>query len=361
MDRRESSPAPPLWNAVNTFVKSYIAKRTDVKPATIINWKHTERCLIAYFGADKALSTITPGDAADWERWLLTAKARENRYGEAGADDGLSRNTARKRVSNAKQFFADAVSRDLIRKNPFADLAGAVAGNRSRDYFVTRAEADAVLAKCPDNQWKLLFALSRYGGLRCPSEHLALTWADVDWDAGRLTVHSPKTEHHAGGASRVIPLFPELRPYLEQAWDEAEEGAVHVITRYRDANANLRTTLNKIIKRAGLTAWPKLFHNLRATRETELAESFPMHVVCKWIGNSAKVAAAHYLQVTDEHYADASQQATQNPTQLAADASGVERVKNKRPIVFPAQTRSIPLVNIHSVGDEGLEPPTSTV
>ncbi len=27
-----------------------------------------------------------------------------------------------------------------------------------------------------------------------------------------------------------------------------------------------------------------------------------MHVVCKWIGNSPPVAAAHYLQLTAEHF-----------------------------------------------------------
>ena len=43
-------------------------------------------------------------------------------------------------------------------------------------------------------------------------------------------------------------------------------------TRYRDANANLRTRLARIIERAGLEVWPKLFQNLRLTRETELAE-----------------------------------------------------------------------------------------
>ena len=48
--------------------------------------------------------------------------------------------------------------------------------NRSRDYFVTRDEAKAVLNACPDAEWKLIFALSRYGGLRCPSEHLELRW-----------------------------------------------------------------------------------------------------------------------------------------------------------------------------------------
>ena len=37
--------------------------------------------------------------------------------------------------------------------------------------------------------------------------------------------------------------------------------------------------LLKIIARAGLEPWAKLFQNLRATRETELAEIYPMHVV----------------------------------------------------------------------------------
>lgn len=100
----------------------------------------------------------------------------------------------------------------------------------------------------------------------------------------------------------MIPLFPELRPHLLAAFEEAGEGEEHVITRYRDANANLRTQLHRIIKRAGLEPWPKTFQNLRSTRETELAETFPMHVVCKWIGNSEPVAAAHYLQFTDEHF-----------------------------------------------------------
>ena len=81
----------------------------------------------------------------------------------------------------------------------------------------------------------MLFALSRYGGLRCPSKHLALNWADVDWERSRITRETPKTEHHEGGDPRVVPLFPELRPYLEECFEQAEPGTEHVITRYRDA------------------------------------------------------------------------------------------------------------------------------
>jgi hypothetical protein len=55
---------------------------------------------------------------------------------------------------------------------------------------------------------------------------------------------------------------------------------------------------------------------MRSSRETELAESFPMHVVCAWIGNSEPIAARHYLQVTDDHFALAIE-AVQIPVQSA--------------------------------------------
>ncbi len=75
-------------------------------------------------------------------------------------------------------------------------------------------------------------------------------------------------------------MFPELKSYLDAQWKEAEPGAVHVIERYRSSEANLRTRMNRIIESAGLTPWDKTFHNLRATRQTELAAHYPTHVVC---------------------------------------------------------------------------------
>ncbi len=134
-----------------------------------------------------------------------------------------------------------------------------------------------------------------------------MKWSDVNWDQARILIHSPKTEHHEGGESRLVPLFPELAPYLHAVFAEAEPGDGYVITRYRQPNSNLRTQLKRIIHKAGLKPWPRLFQNLRSTRETELTESFPLHVVTAWIGNSQLVARKHYLQVTDEHFARAAQ------------------------------------------------------
>jgi len=77
--------------------------------------------------------------------------------------------------------------------------------------------------------------------------------------------------------------------------------------RYSSATQNLRTTFNKIVKRAGLKPWPKPFQNLRATRETELIEIYPAHVVVSGIGHSEKVARQHYLQTTDALFEKAVQ------------------------------------------------------
>jgi integrase len=193
--------------------------------------------------------------------------------------------------------------------------------NKDREFFVSRDVAGKVIEACPDAEWRLLFALSRYGGLRCPSEHLSLRWGDVDWERDRIRVVSPKTEHHEGKGFRWLPIFPELRPHMEAVWEQAAPGTEYVINRYRDRNANLRTQLERIVRKAGLEPWPKPFQNLRSTRETELAEQFPIHVVCEWIGNSATIAAKHYLQVTDEHFKEAAGKVTHNPTQTSAASS----------------------------------------
>ena len=274
----------------------------------------------------------------------------------------MADNTVRRRCGIAKQFFNFARRKRLIADNPFADLKALVQSNRQRDYFVTQQEAQKVLDA--DAEWRLIFALSRVGGLRCPSEHLALTWGDIHLAEGRFTVHSPKTEHHPGGESRQVPLFPELLPHLREVFELAEPGAKYVITRYRRSNQNLSTQLRRIIKRASLTPWPKLYQNLRASRETELAGQFPLHVVCAWIGNSQAVAAKHYLQVTEDHFRSALQNALQQAPTLNRNESQAEGQAAPEPAISqPIRDSSTDCDKSekHLVGATGLEPVTSWV
>jgi integrase len=332
-------------STVGGWLAAYVALRADVKPSTATVYGHTHRCLVDFFGQAKPLADVTPGDADAWRIWL-------------GEHEGLALNTINRRCGIAKQFFRAALRRRLITDNPFADMRNVgVRANKQREFFVTAAAAARVLDACPDIEWKLLFALSRWGGLRCPSEHLALKWGDVDWARSRIRVSSPKTEHHEGKAFRWLPIFPELRPHLEAAFHQAPDGAEWVISRYRGSNTNLRTRLERIIHRAGLEPWPKLFQNLRATRQTELAETFPSHVVCEWIGNTQAVAARHYLQVTEEHFEKAARQAAQQ----APESVGKGQQSETDTVGIAAVFQHLPTYATNQVGDEGLEPPTSTV
>jgi hypothetical protein len=46
--------------------------------------------------------------------------------------------------------------------------------------FIDRPTIDRVLQACPQAEWRLIMALCRYGGVRCPSELLPLQWSEVN-------------------------------------------------------------------------------------------------------------------------------------------------------------------------------------
>ena len=56
------------------------------------------------------------------------------------------------------------------------------------------------------------------------------------------------------------------------------------------------------IKAAGLTRWPRLFHNLRANAFTDLCDRNSMSQVCKWLGNSIRTGERHYLLIRQHEY-----------------------------------------------------------
>jgi integrase len=320
--RREGQAA-----RLGEFLDGYIARRTDLDPATVRNLKIGAKRLTNFFGRERELRTISAGDCDEWVVWM------KGQYAEA---------TVGKSVKWGKQFFRAAARKKFIPENPFEDVKGPGEKNEARMRFINRDTTGQVLEACPSLEWRLIFALSRYGGLRCPSEHMALEWADVDWGKGRFLVRSPKT------GNRWVPLFPELRPYLEEAFEAAPEGATHVVHRYLNPAKDLRSQLLRILRRAGLEPWPRLFHNLRASRETELAAEFPLHVVCAWIGNTERIAARHYLQVTDGDFERAA-------TGAAKAGAGPPEPALQKPVQQPtAPPRSDPQAGHKSRDDCGL-------
>jgi integrase len=270
------------------FVEGYIASRGELNRNTLNNWKQTQNALVGFWGLTKDIRSINEGNCDAFRMHLVSS--------------GRAQATIAKIIKQSRQLFKAAKRLQLIDNNPFADIKAGTQRNAARQFFVKREIIDQLIKTAPSMDWVLILALSRYGGLRCPSEVLSLRWCDIDFEAGKIAVQSPKGKCHGKGV-RMMPIFPELLEPLTKARELAAADAIYVVSHYRDASkTNLRTQLIRMLKKAGITQWPRLFHNLRASRETELVRKFDIKTVTTWLGNSPVVALEHYLQTTPEHF-----------------------------------------------------------
>ena len=341
------------------FIDNYIEGRSDISSSTIGKYRNVEKRLLKHFGANRSIATITVGDALDYRNWVGTQVKSEN--------------TIRKDIQICKTIFNYAKNKELIRSNPFDGQPSNTLPKTDRLFFVTREQANAVLDECPDNEWKLLFALARFGGMRTPSEPSCLKWSDIDWDKNTIIVTAPKTERYGDGR-RVMPLFPELLPYLQQARKDAEKGAEYVLPKLRREGYNPATHMVRIVEKACKTSWPKIFQNCRSTRQTELSQQFPSHVVASWLGNSTRIAEQFYLQVTEDHFQQALKVDDKGEAKPEADLMNLEDSKQnakQQAFVEDRNTSQIPRQNgesanvsvpllidaIGKVPARGLEPP----
>jgi len=271
-------------------------KWKSVKPNTRSNNLRAFRYLVEYFGADKLIRTINKAEAADFYGNLRLSSEQGGR--------GLSVASSNQAAANGFTLFQYAIDCEALERNPCKDLPRSP--RKGNNTFVSEAESLAVLGAMTDTQERLMFGLSRWGGLRVPSEPLLLRWADVDWENSRFLVHSPKTERYEGRETRWVPIFPELAPLLDARFTEAAEGDEYVLPKYRSkSSCHPRHLLHLALARTDVERWPRLWHSLRSTRQTELVERFPVHVVCEWLGNTIDVAATHYLKTTEQHFQDA--------------------------------------------------------
>ncbi|GAB6186485.1 site-specific integrase [Thermopirellula anaerolimosa] len=297
------------------------AEKSQAKPSTLVAMRVGAAKLVELLG-DRPAAMITVEDALRYRDQLLAS--------------GLRPATVSRRIQHARHIFREAQRRGLITKNPFEVVRPPKHNPADRRRYVTVQETQLLIEAAPNSSWRLLIALARYAGLRIPSEALSLRWEDVLWADNRLVIRSPKTER-TGKPYRVIPMFPLVKPYLEQAFELAEEGDVFVfpqLWRQRAqgatgwVNCNFRTQFERIIRHAGLEPWPRLWHNLRASCESDLAQSFPLAVVTKWLGNTPSIALRHYVDPTDIAFEQAVHWHPEGPKRTANMATPLEKRPN---------------------------------
>lgn len=258
-------------------------------PGTVARLRQSERAAVAYIG-NKYLHDITAGECIDYAASLRTGK--------------LAEATIRKRLGDLKQWLGQAVRHGLIDRNPMDGIATTVPATKHHAY-IDDATALAVMNELPTAVQRAAFALSRWGGLRSFSEHCRLRWSDIDWHKERFTVHGK------GKVEREVPLFPELVAPLHDLYEITARGTVEVFPGMKAATSFMRRPVQKAIKDAGFKPWPRLFHNLRASRQTDLIDKYGLEkikTICSWIGNRPDEAIKSYLieRGREEAFADAT-------------------------------------------------------
>lgn len=284
-------PAPdvgPTKLTLREFLRQYESQRAgDVCSLTRRNLEQTRKKLLAYFGPEKTLVSVAPTEMARFRCWLSQV-------------GGLAPNTVRTHCRKAKHFFAAAVEQGFLKENPCHLLRDLVEQrNEERERFMTAGESRRVWAACPNAEWRLIFALARFGGLRS-SEILRAQWADVRPEQQFLFVRGSKGRYGSGPRGREIPLFPEIVAAIEGLRAERPVASGRIVESYSDSSA-MGVLMGRIIRQAGLADWVRPFQNLRSTRSTELIRNgTPIHNYTRWLGHSIQVALRHYAQTLPE-------------------------------------------------------------
>lgn len=304
--------APTIKDLVGMYERTL-----DVKVSTSTTYQQAIRCLYEFFSEDASVRDVKRQDALEFRAWLLKSGSKY-KY-EDGNAKGLARATMSRRFKTCRSIFKIAVANRLVIDNPFEGVVAGRQTNGSRSFYVSPSLTEEIFDELPNCETRLVFALGRWLGLRLPSEALELRWSDVNWSASSIRVYSPKTERYEGKDVRLVPIFSELLPWLEQAFEEADDGAEFLCPHLRSVKAPgqvFTKSLKAAVKRCGVKPWPKFLINLRASRATEIDAKFGPKCESEWIGHGADVALKSYLMQTD----DAWQRATGNSKATAKTA-----------------------------------------
>lgn len=271
-----------LQTLFNEFFTS--ADFLSLKKSTQRVKKTSYSIILEHFNTETKISEVSPNDVRLFLEWLT---------------DRCSPATKATVIRDLKRVFNWAISLELISVNPFAKLKKGSYKNKAREHYVSMEDYQRILDQCQTQEERVAFALYRIGGLR-KAEAFILNWSDVDFERGRLLVHSPKTEHFKDRDTRTIPLFPQLRKELERAYERGIEGPI-----LHKKQETIYFRLRRAIKRAGLEKWERLVQNLRSSRAIDVYRKYGALAEKEWIGHTEQTAQDHYLHLLEADFQNA--------------------------------------------------------
>ena len=292
------------------WITSYQGRTSrGIRPETLADYRRD-------LGLDKDGELIGDGAIAFFGRMPLAAiEPRDlKRYATELAARGLAPGSVRNLIAPVRALLATAHEDGLIRGNPAAGLRISQRveneSGEARVKALTEEELRTLLDEVPDD-WRLFFELLAHTGLRI-GEAVALTWADVDLHAGRITVRrrlyrgrfdSPKSRY----GLRVVPIAETLARGLSRlrrtASDDAPVFPTSEGTHLDPSNVAARI-LKPAANRAGVP-WAG-FHTFRHTCATILfRHGLNGKQVQMWLGHhSPAFTLATYVHLLPDDLPD---------------------------------------------------------
>ncbi len=275
--------------------------------ATITDHAMTLRYMVHHFGEDQAIDSITLADATEFIDALEAGRLAEARK-TSKQEYGMSAQTVKGHIRNAKAAFNWAHRFSLIRDNPFADFDGRPLATEPNQFVSLKTFEQAVKA-APTPGWRAMFGLCRLAGLRLEAAR-TLPWSGhatdsdgkrhrvgIDWDRRRVCVVG---NHKTRRSYREVPICMRLYSILHEAYQVAEDDA-DTITGLTPNN--LTRIAQGIVRAAGLTPWPKMYQAMRSSCENEWKQRGVAEATyCAWLGHSPKVSREHYVAPTNDEY-----------------------------------------------------------
>lgn len=293
-------------HTVGTLCEEFIeSKKLISSDGTIKALNQAVASAIEFFKEDRDITTITHGDAKAFRVFLETEPKVSKTDTETGEKKMVPYALATRsvRLKKVKSIFEYAFDHEHVNRNPFKGVAIKEVVNKDRQFFIDRELMAQVFDALPNAKWRLLFALYRIGGARFKEGVELLKWEHVLWDRNLIDLPDAKAAIH-GRISRRIPIYDELRPYLDDVWELAKEGDIYIFPEWAklgNPNQQLHNRFKAYLKRAGIPPWPKLFQNLRSSRVTELKrlKNAPGFTIQRVHGHSAEIEDRHYNQQLD--------------------------------------------------------------
>ncbi|HEX3560727.1 MAG TPA: site-specific integrase [Pyrinomonadaceae bacterium] len=262
----------------------YVDGRKIVGRRSVKGLKEQVEIMKSFFKG-KLLRSISYGDL--WRFKLLRLKTPTKRKEGTRAIASVHRELALLR-----RMLNIAVREQWLLKNPFhfGESLISPADEKKRERILTREEETNLLNACDQPKCKHLRAIiicALDSGMR-QGEILKLKWADVDCEAGLITVCAFNTKTMK---ERTVAITTRLKLELERLWKSSAKNSDDLVFRYSDNVKNSFTTVREKAKLNDLR-----FHDLRHTHATRLDDlGFSMAKIANQLGHTQLQTTLRYV------------------------------------------------------------------